>query len=1371
MRAMFTRWKVPLLAELKLLQDYFSKQIPSNTARSRYEFMHTRLDELEINLKTNHTSVLNALTDAAEIQSQNSDQSVVIGKIFDLRCILSDILEAIREKEEQAALKQRNVPEGSINSLESLALDTKNSLEALHSLGRKSHLGEDLVVRLILRKMDSDSRREFKKSLPNKDVPELTILIDFINKVVADHATECEKTPNSKSSSQPPKPNPAFNRPSQSSTPTCSFCKASHRNYECEKLRATQVSDRLSFAKEHKDQPKPKEKASSNNSQVNSSSNTILATAQIQVRNKLDEMWNCRALIDSGSTNTFINASMVHTLGLHKEKLPQALEVKGLSDVDIATVTHQVQLEISCSYSPDTLISTPALVVERCSGPHPLQHVDPTNWSHLKGLELADKEFHTRKSVDILVGADIYPRIIRAGIIKGKADQPMAQDSAFGWIVLGPTPGFTKNPACLSTSCCLEFEIKKFWEIEEVPSASQSLTKEEREWESNFNSTTIRREDGSFQVELPFKKDQAPLRNSKNMALRWFYNLESKLEKSPKLKETYHAQMRNLIKAGHVEAVRSEKIKISESSVYYLPHHGVIKESSSTTKLRIVFDASAKSTSGQSLNDQLMVGPVCQEDLFSILVRFRWWKVPMTADIKEMYLNIWMRESHRNFQRIYWRFTTKENIQTFRLAKVTFGESCAPAQAIEALRKLAEIYAQEFPEAAKVLLRDFYVDDCLTGASSTEKAISLQSELRQLTEKGHFNLRKWSSADSEVLESIPEEFRETHLPLNLDKDSAIKALGLIWNPGSDQFQFKVQLPKSSQVTKRIILSEISRVFDPLGLLAPVTIRAKTLMRRLWTADIRWDSSPPLDIKSDWEEYQKDVQRIDALRIPRWISLQDVISQELHGFSDASTKAYAAAVYLRRISRSAEVSVKLIASKSRVAPIKGTSIPRLELCAAELLANLMQAIQQSLPEEFPKVYGWTDSTDPNFIPTSRHSPAVEVPPELPKGFAYNPSTASSPQPEQFQEASAPIVCAAMICKKQHFLISKYSSFPKLIRHTAWWLRIIHHRRSKSNHNIVGSILTLPEIRSARRKLILLVQEEALKKEFDDIRSGNVNPKSPHYKLSPWIDSKDGLLKAGGRLENAKIPEEAHSSPTPSSYCYYAHIEAVSTLSTEGFIAALRRFVARRGRPSHIFSDNGTNFVSADKELKEIQAILTSKEFNTAVSRNLQNEEIEWQFNPPSAQHMGGLWESAVKSTKFHLKRVLGGADMTFDELSTALTQIEAALNSRPLCPDSTHPDEIAAITPGHFLIGGPLLALPDPDLKDPNVKVEEIVIIMEDNLPPQKWKLARVIEVHNNPADKKNLIRSVTVKTADGTFKRPITKLCRIPMEEDPELVQ
>ncbi|XP_035225707.1 uncharacterized protein LOC118198197 [Stegodyphus dumicola] len=268
--------------------------------------------------------------------------------------------------------------------------------------------------------------------------------------------------------------------------------------------------------------------------------------------------------------------------------------------------------------------------------------------------------------------------------------------------------------------------------------------------------------------------------------------------------------------------------------------------------------------------------------------------------------------------------------------------------------------------------------------------------------------------------------------------------------------------------------------------------------------------------------------------------------------------------------------------------------------------------------------------------------------------------------------------------------------------------------------------------------------------------------------------DGVLRVGGRLKNSDLSEmrkhpmsvQQQMADLPAArvtvsrvfaktgldFCgpfVALHFEIVNDLASAAFTAALKRFIVRRGKPSDIFSDNGRNFVSAHRELRAILKSLfkdKSEEEIKGFKGYLANEGINWHFNPPSTPHFGGLWEASVKSLKYHLKRVVGKTILPYEEFFTQIFQIESVLNSRPLCPISNDPNDVEALTPAHFLIGSSLIALPEPNFTE--IPINRIT----------RWQMAQKL----NQKCQDNIIRVVTLKDKNGTYKRPMTKIEPLP---------
>ena len=384
--------------------------------------------------------------------------------------------------------------------------------------------------------------------------------------------------------------------------------------------------------------------------------------------------------------------------------------------------------------------------------------------------------------------------------------------------------------------------------------------------------------------------------------------------------------------------------------------HGVVKASSTTTKLRVIFDASAKTSNALSLNDTLLTGPTLYPNLDTILLCFCMYPVAVTADISKMYRAVELVEENRNLHRFLWRATPEEHINDYQMTRVTFGVSSSPYLAVRALQQTPLEFGHVYTLAKPHVTTSFYVDDLLAGTNSPEQTFLLQQELRTLLLRGGFDLRKWrsSSPHSSLLEELPvKDLTDDHSSVHP------KALGVEWDSLTDTMSTSISLTSTFTPTKRGIISDIAKTFDVLGWIAPSIILMKILYQRLWEVKIAWDEEIPMTFQEQHLKWRNQLSLLSTIRLPRCYFLGDTprTSVQLHGFSDASEKANAAVVYVRTTYSNHVPIVTLVAAKTKVAPLKELSIPRLELCGATLLSKLLTSIRLALDIPLNDVLAW------------------------------------------------------------------------------------------------------------------------------------------------------------------------------------------------------------------------------------------------------------------------------------------------------------------------------------------------------------------------------------------------------------------------------
>ena len=701
---------------------------------------------------------------------------------------------------------------------------------------------------------------------------------------------------------------------------------------------------------------------------------------------------------------------------------------------------------------------------------------------------------------------------------------------------------------------------------------------------------------------LPFDPDLPAPRNNYSAALAQFKSLERSLLKNKEKCALYTAAIEKYLSDGHAERVYSSHP--GKDKRFFLPHHGIWRAGHASTALRVVFNASATDDSGFSLNHALLPGPKLQPDLCDILTRYRCFEYTLTSDIQKMFLQINVDPEQRDYLSFLWRTPgSKEDITVYRKSVVTFGLNCAPWLAIRTVKFHLDKHEALFPKATQLICEQIFVDDVLAGANTIEECVLLRSQMSELMQLGGFRLTKFLANNGKVMLSVPLEDRAAAAPyiiaekdLSLTPEVITKTLGVQWDPLSDLFEFQGCQDLSEPLvheTMRTLASRAARVFDPLGFCQPVLIQAKRLVQACWAAKLTWNDPLPPEILEPWLQWIKEIATLRHVTIPRLLMIRDAVSIQLHGFSDASSVACAAVVYVRSTNVAGKVQVTLAACKTKLASLKTISVPRLELQAACLLAHLVKKVMRCLGVN--DVVLWTDSAvvlcwlnkPPHVwkvfvanrvtqllemfpVDTWRHVNTIENIADIPsrgmsapalltcKEWFEGPSFLSEPEefwpkspfpqppPSIDLEAKVP---ESLCLLSQHDRVSELYEqifanvrpFFHNLRQLAYVNRFaINAQPQFSALRVTQKYPIQRELKNAYKEWARYVQSLHFSEEIAQLRKGVALAKGPLKQLQPFYDVNTGLVHVGGRLGLANfLPEEAiHPIILPA---HEAHVE--------------------------------------------------------------------------------------------------------------------------------------------------------------------------------------------------------------------------------------
>ena len=697
-----------------------------------------------------------------------------------------------------------------------------------------------------------------------------------------------------------------------------------------------------------------------------------------------------RVLFDSGSHRSFVTAAAVEKLGLRPVRR-ENLSIKAFGSIEAENRMREVVefylvpvvggkgVKISC-FVVESIGSISNVHLEEVKHIYP--HLNLVWFSDVcRNKEVLD--------IQVLIGSDYQWEFLEGEQIRGGHHEPVAIKTSLGWVLSGQLKGesFSYQDSVVnfvqaddrSDSNILQ-QVNKLWDLDSLGIRPENdASKESFVDEIQFTGSR-------YSVKLPWKAGHGPIPQNYSTCVSRLKNQLRRLKDDPDVLKEYDKIISEQIQEGIVSKVTGME---DAQKISYLPHSAVIRQEAETTKVRIVYDASCKDkVTKTSLNDCLHVGPPLTPHIVNILLRFRMWKVALVGDIAKAFLMIEVDPVDRDVLRFLWVKDINaeaSEVIVLRFNRVVFGVNSSPYLLNMVIQHHIDSFQELDPQFVSKLKQSFYVDDLVTGANTEREALSLYEKSKERMKIGGFLLRKWKT-NSEILaekicfteeeqisergSSVREEqtYAKETLGSHKDAEKSSKVLGIPWDNKNDTLTFDLtKIGKGIQVnkpTKRVILSSLAALFDPLGLLSPIGVQARVLFQNLCVGKVDWDDPIPREKEEEWNEWINGLDQVKSISIPRSV-FSEIEGEgshfELHGFGDASVKAYSALIYLVYESGRG-ILTTLLCAKTRVAPLKSLSIPRLELMSARVLAVLMSNVIEALSSiiKIERVRFWLDS---------------------------------------------------------------------------------------------------------------------------------------------------------------------------------------------------------------------------------------------------------------------------------------------------------------------------------------------------------------------------------------------------------------------------
>ncbi|XP_055622871.1 uncharacterized protein LOC129766371 [Toxorhynchites rutilus septentrionalis] len=898
------------------------------------------------------------------------------------------------------------------------------------------------------------------------------------------------------------------------------------------------------------------------NHQQLTKSNVFYQIVPVTLKNN-DKIINTFAFLDAGSSLSLIDEEIANKLGLNGRIDP--LMLKWTQNVTRNEQnSRRVQVRINGNNEKEYVMKG-VRTIKNLQLPEQSfnKEVMEKRYPYLKNLPLSS---YSSIRPTILIGLSHSHLLIPFERRMRKPNEPTALRTKLGWFMFGNISSNVQGGHIMVIQQEDEMNkaLQKYFSTEDfgvkvVKNLPKSAEEEKAE---QILRSTMKYKDGRYEVGLLWKDEETKFPNSYNNAAKRLTTSERTLKKDPELKKWAIETFADYEKKGYIRKLSEEEIMKPISRVYYLPHFIVHNKNKLPPKPRLVFDAAAK-TQGVSFNTELLSGPDATTSLFGVLVRFREGAIAVCGDIKEMFHQVRIRAEDQHAQRFLWRdCDSSKKPDVYVMQVMTFGSTCSPSCAQAVKNHNAEKFRKYCPVATEAIIKQHYVDDYLDSFEELDKAAEIVLHVMKIHDHAGFHIRNFVSNSRELLQSLPSErVQISGIKMFEEKDSMTeKVLGVYWNTTSDTLGYQIKLDKlGSDVTqmlrlptKREVLAFVMSVYDPLGLISNITVHGRILMQRLHIENIDWDDEIPEKLQSDWQHWLEIIESADSVTIPRYILEERTGEVELHTFVDASEKAFCACVYVRSISGNTP-HVRLLSAKSRVAPVKPLSIPRLELQAAVLGSRLTKTIIDETRLKIVSKTFWSDSqtvlswikspkrrsvfvmhrvgeilednrkNEWRWVPTDENPADEGTKEKLGKSQWFEGpdflklSESSWPSIEE-KETDEELRETVLV----HEELSKLSFIDKYKEYSDWWklvknLCVLNRTKERLRRGYIPDI-EYKDYQRAENVLYRKMQWEAFPTEMETLFNGGTISSGPLVSYAPFLDEA-GVMRSGGRLKKA------------------------------------------------------------------------------------------------------------------------------------------------------------------------------------------------------------------------------------------------------------